>query len=60
MQVAKERLQELYPGKRFSSTTRRRGELCDSEMKLSWSDKEGWEVHPDAKPCVVRRTIEFD
>ena len=59
MQVAEELFQKLHPGKRFTYTTRRRGELCDSEMKLSWSDNEGWEVHPDAIPCVVRRTIEF-
>ena len=51
--------QKLHPGKKFTYTSRRKGELCDSEMKLSWSDTEGWEVTPDAEPCVVRRTIEF-
>ena len=60
MQVANKHLRKLYPDKRFISTTPREGELCDSKMKLSWSDKGGWEVRPDARPCEVMRTIKIN
>ena len=58
MQVAEKRCQQLYPGKSFSSTAHS-GKLCASKMEISWSDKEGWEVIPHAKPCEVMRKIEF-
>ena len=51
-------MSELYPAKKFHSTTPREGKMCGSKLKLEWSaEKEGWEVHPDAIPCEVMRKI---